>query len=68
MYKEEAMVWCLISLAIPVMLLGIMTLTAHPIRRNRPLLGVGQLMRGCLAVLCLLVVISLVGLALLIAQ
>jgi hypothetical protein len=56
------MLWCLTSVAILFVLLALAALTLHPLRMRLP--QIGMLLRGCLAVLFLLVASGIVGLAL----
>jgi hypothetical protein len=56
------MLWCLTSVAILFVLLALAALTSHPLRMRLPQLG--MLLRGCLAVLFLLVASGIIGLAL----
>jgi hypothetical protein len=56
------MLWCLTSAAIMFILLALAALTFHPLRMRLPQLGI--LLRGCLAILFLLVASGIVGLAL----
>lgn len=66
--KEGLMLWCLIGVAILLMLLALAAVTVHLPRPHRPHIRVGMLLRGCIATLCLLVAIGLAGLALLVAR
>lgn len=56
------MFWCLTSFALVFVLLALTALTLHPLRMRLPQLG--MLLRGCLALLCLLAAIGVTGLAL----
>jgi hypothetical protein len=56
------MLWCLISLAILFALLALLALAVHPPRMRRPRLG--MLLRGCMAMVFLLIAAGMVGLAL----
>jgi hypothetical protein len=56
------MIWCLTGAAAMCVLLALAALTAHPLRMRLPQLGL--LLRGCLAILFLLIGAGIVGLAL----
>ena len=58
------MLWCLASGAVVLLLLGLAALKVHP-GRLLTILRPGLLLRGCLAMLCLLMALGLAGLALL---
>jgi len=61
------MVWCFGSVALLLVLLGLMALTSHPLRliaKLKPIL----LLRGCLALSCLALALGFIALALLLGR
>ena len=62
------MQWCLMALAIMIALLGMAALLVHPLRARPPKVRLGLLLRGCVAMLCLLAALGLVSLALLLSR
>lgn len=58
------MIWCLMSGAVAALLLGLLALTLRLPRIDPRRLRPVQLLRGCLALVCLLFALMLVGLTL----
>ena len=59
--------WCLIGPAVLLALLGVLVLTIRPRRPDLANLRPGRLVRGCLALVLLLLALGLAGLALVVA-
>jgi hypothetical protein len=64
--KEMTMIWCLISMAILAALLALAALTVRVPRPELSEIHPGRALRGCVAVLLLLVALGLAGLALMV--
>ncbi len=60
--------WCLMVLAICAALGGLAALTIRPRRMHLPRPRPARLLRGCLAITCLLAALALAGAALLLAS
>lgn len=63
--KEEAMVWCFVTLSALAALLSLAALSVRSLRLHLPRLRPTQLLRGCLAACLLLAALLFAGLALL---
>jgi hypothetical protein len=61
------MLWCLISLTIISALLGLAALTMRVPRPELTRTTPGRVARGCLAILCLLIALGLLGVTLALA-
>jgi fatty acid desaturase len=65
--KETAMIWCLTSAAVSALLLALAAMTARLPRLDPRRVRPARLLRGCLALLFLLIAAGLAGLTLTLA-